>query len=72
MTEQQKIEWLSEFLVKNDGRVTQNLIQSAWVMANNTKLQGPAVVGRNEVSTNEEEATAEAAGQQQTTSKRSA
>ena len=72
MSQQQKIKWLSEFLAKDDGRVTQNLIQSAWAMANNTELQGSVVVEGNEVLINEEEATPAAAVQQQTTSKRSA
>ena len=72
MSQQQKIEWLSEFLAKNDARVTQKLIQSTWAMANNTELQGPVVVKGNEVSINEELATPAAANQQQATLERSA
>ena len=72
VSQQQKIEWLSEFLAKDDGRVTQSLIQYAWAMENNTELQGYAVVEGNEVLVNEEEATPAAPSQQQTTYKRSA
>ena len=32
MSQQQLISWLTEFLTKNEGQVTQNLMQSAWAM----------------------------------------
>ena len=43
MSQQQQIAWLTEFLSKNDEKVTQNLMQSAWAMISATALSIPAV-----------------------------
>ena len=72
MSQQQQINWLTEFLAKNDGQVTHNLMQSAWAMISATALCIPAVDNGSGSGT-EESAMMAAAGQQQTeTSKRSA
>ena len=63
MTQQQQISWLTEFLTKNEGQVTQNLMQSAWAMAGATALRLPTA-DNGSVSRIGEEAIAEAAGQQ--------
>ena len=69
MSQQQQIAWLTEFLAKNDEKVTQSLMQSAWAITN---AQLPVVVNEDG-NTTDHEATTAAAGQQQTeTSKRSA
>ena len=68
MTQQQQIGWLTNFLALNDAQVVQNLVQSVLAMAGTTVLHLPA----GNRSGTEESATAEAAGQQQITSKRSA
>ena len=68
MSQQQQIAWLTEFLAKNDEKVTQSLMQSAWAITN---AQLPVVVNEDG-SRIAEETIAEVAGQQLTASKRSA
>ena len=60
-----------EVLAMNDKQVIQNVVQSIWAMAGATALRLPTV-DNGSGSRIAEEAIAEAAGQQQTTSKRSA
>ena len=60
-----------EVLAMNDEQVIQNVVQSIWAMAGATALRLPTV-DNGSGSRIAEEAIAEAAGQQQTTSKRSA
>ena len=60
-----------EVLAMNDEQVIQNVVQSIWAMAGATTLRLPTV-DNGSGSRIAEEAIAEAAGQQQTTSKRSA
>lgn len=71
MTQQQRIDWIAEFLAINDARVTQNVMQTVWAMASTTELHLPAVHDGSG-SRIAEEATAEGAGQQPTTPERSA
>ena len=60
-----------DVLAMSDEQVIQNVVQSIWAMAGATALRLPTVDNGsgNRIA---EEAIAEAAGQQQTTSKRSA
>ena len=71
MPRRQQIGWIMEVLAMNDEQVIQNVVQSIWAMAGAAALRLPTVDNRSE-SRISEEAPAEAAGQQQTTSKRSA
>ena len=71
MPRRQQIGWIMEVLAMNDEQVIQNVVQSIWAMAGATAPRLPTV-DNGSGSRIAEEAIAEAAGQQQTTSKRSA
>ena len=71
MPRREQIGWIMDVLAMSDEQVIQNVVQSIWTMAGATALRLPTV-DNGSGSRIVEEAIAEAAGQQQTTSKRSA
>ena len=71
MPRREQIGWIMDVLAMSDEQVIQNVVQSIWTMAGATALRLPTV-DNGSGSRIAEEAIAEAAGQQQTASKRSA